>query len=257
MDPYLEPFWEDVHTSMMVYLRNALQSQLPEGLRARVEERITIDNEETGDKPSQFRPDAMVTASGPWASGGSVAAASAGVAEPIIISAEPRTARHLEIVDFARGERVITVIEVLSPSNKIGDRGREAYRRKQDAYLRTLVNLVEIDLIRGGEYALAAPLDDIPKGRLDAYLICVFRSFRRSWELYPVSVRKSLPAFRIPLRPSDSDAVVDLQSIVNQCYADGRYDRAIDYGSSPESAWDAADVLWMGDLLRSKGLRDL
>lgn len=256
MDPYLEEFWEDVHTSMMVYLRNALQSQLPDGLRARVEERVTVDMEEDEGKALQFLPDAVISESNPWATGTSKDSAPVNVAEPIIITADPKTERHLEIVDFRRGHRVVTVLEVLSPTNKLGDRGREAYRRKQDAYLRTPVNLVEIDLIREGGYALAAPLDDIPKSKLDAYMVCVFRATPPSWEVYPISMRTPLPAFRIPLRPSDRDVVVDLQPILDQAYADGGYDGDIHYDADPEPVKDAMELAWIGQLLREKGYRE-
>src|SRR6266436_1070046 len=75
MNPFLEDFWPDVHTSLMVYLRNALQPLLPEGLFARVEESLTIDVEGEP-RPHTYRADVLVA----HVSGGEAAAAEGGVA---------------------------------------------------------------------------------------------------------------------------------------------------------------------------------
>jgi hypothetical protein len=45
MDPWLELFWEDVHQRALTYAADALQEQLPGGLRARLQERVYVDNE--------------------------------------------------------------------------------------------------------------------------------------------------------------------------------------------------------------------
>ena len=36
MDPYLESYWGDVHTRLMVYASNQINAQLPDELQARV-----------------------------------------------------------------------------------------------------------------------------------------------------------------------------------------------------------------------------
>ena len=43
MDPYLEPFWGDVHSSLIVYFRDQINDQLPADLQARVEESLMAD----------------------------------------------------------------------------------------------------------------------------------------------------------------------------------------------------------------------
>jgi hypothetical protein len=43
MDPYLEEHWGDVHQAFVTYVRDALQPQLPEHLRARKQERVYIE----------------------------------------------------------------------------------------------------------------------------------------------------------------------------------------------------------------------
>ena len=71
--------------------------------------------------------------------------------------------RHLEIVEPSSGNRIVTVIELLSPVNKTMPAGRAAYRKKQSEYIQGMVNLVEIDLLRSGEFVLAMPEEDWPK----------------------------------------------------------------------------------------------
>src|SRR5579885_3509615 len=48
MDPYLERHWRDVHTSLVFLAKSALQSQLGEGLIARNEERLVVEEEGVG-----------------------------------------------------------------------------------------------------------------------------------------------------------------------------------------------------------------
>jgi len=44
-------------------------------------------------------------------------------AEPTIVETEPETSRWIEIVDLDTGGRVVTAIEVFSPSNKSRESG--------------------------------------------------------------------------------------------------------------------------------------
>jgi hypothetical protein len=46
MDQYLEPHWLDVRTSLVAEVRRAINHTLPEGLVARVEERVAIESDE-------------------------------------------------------------------------------------------------------------------------------------------------------------------------------------------------------------------
>ena len=57
MDPYLEAHWRDVHTSMMTYIRDQIQEQLPYDLVARVEETVSVDYE---DSSRSIAPDVRV-----------------------------------------------------------------------------------------------------------------------------------------------------------------------------------------------------
>lgn len=46
MDPYLEQYWGDVHTTLMVYARNQINESLPDDLQARVEESLSVETDE-------------------------------------------------------------------------------------------------------------------------------------------------------------------------------------------------------------------
>jgi hypothetical protein len=179
------------------------------------------------------------------------------VAEPYVVRLEdePQTLRHLEIVDTSDGGRVVTAIEMLRPANKVGSTGQLKYIRKQREYIDAGVNLVEIDLIRAGNFVLAVPEDRLPSACRTPYLICVRRATRRGQaELYPVPLRQALPNIPIPLRPADKDVVLRLQPLLDDCYRDGRYHR-IDYRADPVPRLGEADARWTQSILVEKGLR--
>jgi hypothetical protein len=158
-------------------------------------------------------------------------------------------------VDARTGGKVITIIEVLSRSNKVAGPGRDLYLRKQTEALQSGVNLVEIDLIRGGEPTTLTPPHLIPMEQREAYHVSVFRGARPlEREYYAAALRRSLPRVAIPLRDVDGDIAMDLQSLLNECYARGRHDD-IDYRAPAQPPLDADDATWADALLRSQRLR--
>jgi hypothetical protein len=256
MDPYLERYWGDVHASLMVYLRDQINELLPADLQARVEETVSVDAID-GDSRWLY-PDVQVVEE-PAALEYAPAVTVVGAAEPrlIAIPAESRTQRHLEIIDPNSGNRVVTAIEVLSPANKASESGRRLYRNKQRDYIQGRVNLVEIDLIRAGQFILAVPESTVPDSCRATYMICVRRVVHpHRAELYPIPLRDPLPAIRIPLRPNDTDLLLQLQPLIQHCYQSGRYDR-IDYRQPLRPPLDADDQPWADTLLREWGLAGL
>ncbi len=225
MDPFLEDFWPDVRTSLMVYLSNALQHQLPEGLFARVHESSTADMK--GEPRRGFRAAVLVA----HVSGGGMLAGEGGVAlmEPDLYRVvEEEAQRRVEIIDVRGGGEVVTVIEVLSRTNK--GEGSEAYRMKSRLCREAGVNLVEIDLLRGGRHVLAVPREEIPAHKVTPYTVCVGRGSKRGeFRVWHVGLMQRLPAVAIPLRPGDREAAIELQPLLEAAYRDGRYDRLIDY----------------------------
>lgn len=249
MDPYLEAHWRDVHTSMMTYIRDQIQEQLPYDLVARVEETVSVDYE---DSSRSIAPDVRVVEDFDDAVLGDQTV-SVAVAEPLLVLEEVRQiARHVQILDVSSGERVVTAIEVLSPTNKLTPSGREDYCRKQQDYLDARINLVEIDLLRGGEYVLAAALKKIPQAKRRPYMMSV--QCRTITKLFGASLREPLPVIPIPLRPTDREVSLNLQQIIDLVYARGRYVK-LSYQSDPEPAFSPEDSPWVDQLLREQGRR--
>src|SRR5437762_3272585 len=174
MDPYLERHWGDVHQAFITYIRDELQSVLPRDLRARMQERVYI---ELPDARHEYYPDVRVIEHprrpAPGGAATAVAEPASAVetrsgdlipAEPLLIhlDIEPVTEGYIEIVDVKTGYRVITSIEVLSPTNKRPGEGQQLYLKKRDDMKLARVNTVEIDLLRGGNRVLMIPLQQIP-----------------------------------------------------------------------------------------------
>jgi hypothetical protein len=255
MDPYLEQHWRDVHQSLVVYTRDRLRPQLPGNLRARVEERVFVETDEGSYHvcyPDVHRVE--------YPRGHDVAVASdaaVAVAEPFVIHLhdDPCSQGYLEIIDVGTGNHVVTVIEFLSPSNKLPGEGQELYLRKQREVRAAKASLVEVDLTRVGRRVLVAPPEKIPQARQTAYQACVTRGWKPEIAMvYPIPLAQRLPVIPIPLRETDKDVTLDLQALIEQCYANGGYDN-LDYRAEPVPPLEPADAAWAGEWLQSKGLR--
>jgi hypothetical protein len=256
MDPYLEAHWRDVHQRLVIYGSDELQAQLPDDLRARVEERVFVESDAEVER--SVYPDVRVIEH-PGRDSGTAGAGEAGaaVAEPLImhVEDEPASEGFIEIIDVGSGNRVITVIEVLSLSNKSPGEGQAAYKQKQRELRAGRVNLVEIDLLRSGHRVLSVLPERIPKSHRTTYQVVVRRGDRPlQAEIYAVPLRQRLPTVRVPLRPTDGDVTLDLQAMIDRAYQNGRYDD-IDYAVEPQPPLDPDDAAWADELLRAAGRR--
>jgi hypothetical protein len=111
------------------------------------------------------------------------------------------------------------------------------------------VNLVEIDLIRGGQPTTLAKPGLIPPHRLATFHTCIYRGADPDrLEFYAMPLRHRLPRLPISLRRSDPRVVLDLQAIVDTAYDRGRYDD-IDYSKPINPPLDPQDEPWARDLL--------
>jgi hypothetical protein len=256
MDPYLEQHWLDVHQRLVIYGCDQIQTSLPRDLLARVEERLVV---EPDDSPVRgIHPDVRVLEqpAPPGVSEAAGVAVAEEVEAPVLIdlSDEPITEGFIKIID-ATAERVVTVIEVLSLTNKLPGEGQRLYRQKQQQLNTGGVSLVEIDLLRAGEHVLNVPSRRIPRGHRTAYRVCIRRGWRpRRVELYRAPLEKRLPRIQVPLRETDQDVTLDMQALIELCYRNGRYDRT-DYTVAPDPPFDPPTAAWANELLKAKGLR--
>jgi len=250
MDPWLELFWRDVHASLIIYIRDHLQPQLPAPLVARAEEDVSVDID---DQNGGFvRPYVEVAEDRPEERGGvATLAPPTRVAKPLLLRvAEPEVHRRVEIIDPASGGRVVTAIEVLSPSNKLPGRARVAYKSKQRDFISAGVNLVEIDLVREGEWVFSADEGRVSARHRTPYMVCVFRATDSAIRaVYPLAFSERLPRIAVPLRARDRDIVLDLQRVIEQAYEGGRYDRT-DYRKPLHPPLPPEEAAWATKLLR-------
>lgn len=253
MDPYLESHWGDVHHSFITYARDQLNKDLPDELRARVEERVFVES------PAERRPivpDVRVLERPARRRKAVSSSGSVATAEPFVVPLAEITEGYIEIRDASSGHRVITVIEVLSPSNKTSGDAQEKYLRKRQELCAGRVSLVEIDLLRAGQRLLPFPLDWLPRDYRTPYQAWARRGSRLTdIEVYAVALRQPLPTLPIPLRPTDTDAKLQLQPLLEQCYENGSYAKDIDYRADPEPPLGTADARWADALLRKQGKR--
>ncbi len=253
MDPYLEQFWPDVHARLILYACDQLEEQLPNSLIARVEERVVLELESF--EPRPVYPDVKITERRGHGTADGAVASSVAVIEPVIVEyeGEPATETYINILEAGPGQRLVTVIEILSLANKLPGEGQRLYRQKQRELRDAGVSLVEIDLLRRGERVLSLAPSRIPRRVRTTYQVCARRGwFSRRFEVYPVPLRKPLPAIRIPLREKDKDVRLDLQALLGQAYRKGRYHLTIDYSEPPDPPLTGADARWARALVGSK-----
>jgi hypothetical protein len=246
MDPYLERpgLWNQVHADLIVSIRWFLIPLLRPRYHVAIEQMTYLSLLPPAERIVGI-PDTLVISSEDQGSTTATAPAAAGGSPVAVELPMPEEVKHryLEVRDVATGE-VVTVIEILSPSNKIGREGREKYERKRLKTLGSLTNLVEIDLLRAGQ-----PLPMKAPTRSD-YRLVVSRSQQRPWaDVYLFGVRDVIPEIPIPLRPHETEPVLPLNQILHDLYDQSGYDLVIDYQQPPDPPLSDEDAAWAEKLL--------
>jgi hypothetical protein len=236
MNPYLEQrdVWRDFHGSFLGRLRAALNPLVLPRFVVTLKESLYIDP--TDDDPELFGvTDAAVRSEIDQPTSGAVAVLPAPVTARI--PRAPRRLRRLAVTD-ARSRTLVTVIELLSPSNK--DRGpdRDQYARKRIEVILNGANLVEIDLLRGGQ---PLPMRGVPPHE---YHVLIGR--RTEWPsvgVWPIRLRHPLPAIPVPLTAGVPEPMVDLQAVLHTTYDEGGYEHYV-YRGDPDPPLTADDAVW-------------
>ncbi len=256
MNPYLEnpDIWPDFHNGLIGQLRDILGPQLPDRYRIALQRRVEVEEPFGG--PSELNlviPDALVTSDSavvPPASGETAAAVTAPPDEAVAVRVRmPREISVLWLrVETVPERELVTVVEVLSPTNKRPGEGRRRYIRKREAIVAGLVNLVEIDLLRRWE---PMPLETAPL--VSDYGILVCRGLESPGALlYPFMVQQRIPKFTLPLLSEDEAYApeVDLGSIVDRLHHTARYNLETRYDAPPpEPAFAPGVQEWVGERL--------
>lgn len=249
MDPWLERYWSDIHHKIIDNLADQIAAGLPDALFVRVEEMVYVIDSPGGDR--LIRPDVALFDFGSPAEAerdtGGVA-----VARPIRISIpeEPITEGYIEIRELREGHPLVTAVEVLSPTNKSNPTARAEYLQKREGYYRAKINVVELDLLRGGRHLVGVSLERLHPSLNTPYKCVVRRGGAMAGlEYYPLPLRERLPRIGIPLRSHDPVVGVDLQLPVDLAYERGRYSRIIDYTQLPEPPLSPDDAEWAAGMI--------
>jgi hypothetical protein len=234
MDPYLEDptLWPDVHHELISVARELLLAQLRPRYFVQIDERLYLadDNDEA---KAVIIPDIRVrkVRSGPSRGGTAAVVAAPGLQFGYGFEFDVHES-YLKLVD-RESNNVITVIEILSPANKVrNSAGRRDYESKRKDVLSGGTHFVEIDLLREG-----VPLPTPPTVPPHEYLAVVWRfpkgelkPIRLGW---PMSIREPLQPIPIPVRPEDPDAVLDLQKMLDTAYERAGYELRVNYAKDP------------------------
>jgi hypothetical protein len=252
MDPYLEgpDLWPGVHSRLVVYISDQLQPLIRPRYIAAVEERVYLEG-----PGREVVPDVSIRRQPRSFEGVTVANAPSDGPEVLVIPNLEIHESYIQILDRATGQKVITVIEVVSPTNKRTGAGRDSYLEKQREIRHSDAHLVEIDLLRAGYDVLAVPPDWLKKlGALD-YLVSVERAWRRGrFEVYRRMLQQPLPVVDVPLAGDDPDVQLKLQDVIAQVYDAGSYIDRIDYSQPCFPPLAEQDQAWANERIRDAGL---
>ncbi len=252
MDPYIEAcgLWGDFHTHLIEKIYDRLAEAVPDRYVVRTGERSYVVLVESEGKQSHpFLPDVSVTVprgrKRSRKKGGVALAELAGEIEPVTMRAfiqEEHREAFVEIYEMSPEHRLVTSIEVLSPSNqRPGSEGWELYQRKRQSLLLGDASLVEIDLLRRGQRM--PMLDRWPDS---PYTLLVAQAkTAQLCRVWPAHFRRRLPPLPVPLAKPDPDVPLDLQPMIDAIYQRSRYERSIDHSKPLNPPLDAADARWL------------
>jgi hypothetical protein len=267
MDPYLESpdIWPDFHNRLATQMSSLLNLSMPPPYYARLEMRPEVGVVEEEGYTRRIVPDVAVVRH-PWGSSnagatGVLDAPRADISKFYEFTSLDESIQHqfVEVRDASRGHKLITLIEIVSPTNKRRGPDQDSYRQKQREVLASDASLIEIDLLRSGGrlfaeaglYPHVARLSPPPD-----YIVLVNRAWRRGkasrgYQIFPVTVRELLPCFPVPLREGEKEVLLDLQFAFNRAYDEGPYRRgAVDYRSPPDPPLAEEHQAWATELLQ-------
>jgi hypothetical protein len=262
MDPYIEAcgLWESFHNRLIAKIDETLGQILPIGYTVDVPVRsYVVLMGQAGKDEHLAKPDIAVTHPSakkkPRKGKGSTAVVEAVEADDSVpmqaFIAEKFEETFVEIYAQREERILVTCIEVLSPSNKRPNtEGWEEYERKRQAMLLGRANFIEIDLLRDGhKFPMLTEWPNSP------YSLLVSRRtnapYCRVWKAH---FRRPLPPIPVPLLKGDPDLTLDLQPLIDNIYALGRYGEQLDYAKSLTPALADGDAVWVREILEDRSM---
>jgi hypothetical protein len=250
MDPYLEhpSLWPDVHNRLITAIADDLSERVAPRYYVGLERRTYLLKAD--DVVFIGRPDIAVASTTGASIGASLpATTSVTVLEVDVPMQDEVSENFLEIHEVKTG-KLITILELLSPVNKLHKQGREEYERTRGYVFRSWTNLVEIDLLRAGD-----PMPVVGAQVRSDYRILVSRGLQRPRaSLIACTLRQPIPAFMLPLLPGDDEPEVALNRILHALYQRARFDLRLDYSQPPIPPLAETDAAWARELITAHGL---
>ena len=150
MDPYLEQpdVWPGFHGQALTAIVAQLVPQVTPSYVVQMEEQLFI-HELSADQRHYLGRGDIAVGTGQWSSP-SIQTTPGVIAAPVEVrlpAVDIERQRYIEIRD-RRSRSLVTVIELLSPSNKRPGPDRDQYLAKRGVILASPAHLVEIDLLR-------------------------------------------------------------------------------------------------------------
>ena len=250
MDPYLERpgEWAQFHKALIYAAAAQLTARLPRHYRASFEEDLYL-HEPSADERRRFAvaDDAVVLEATPGDAGRVTMTAAAVPTTRMRFDPPVEVSHRFLEVRTADGKRVVSVVELLSPTNKTS--GLAKYLDKREGLRSAGVNLLQVDLLRGTGPRLLP--GDTPSHDYDAMLARADGGGEA--EVWLWGLRDTIPRLPVPLAEGDADATLDLRAAADRVYDELGLARFI-YARPPEPPLTDADAAWAAGLLRDAGV---
>jgi len=243
MNPYIErdAVWSDFHFGFINAMRRALVPQVQPEFYVKIDAHIFALS---GDEGRRLigRPDvSLARRATDDRTEGTVALLDAPIRLRLPEPAFEERVLFLQVFD-SEDHSLVTVIELLSPTNKNKKKDRDQFIGKREDILQSSVHYVEIDLLRGG---LRMPLEEMPA--CDYYVLVSAADDRPDVGFRPISLREPLPTIPIPMPESKSNVRLPLQELLHQAYDEAGYAGRI-YSGSPQPRLHGNDAKWARQL---------
>lgn len=234
MNPHLEAshLWQGFHNKLISETQTAFNRAAPQGYVAVMEQRLVIfpdEQQRQGDVVVRSTPDYAIKTKS------STSVLELGAPDGIVRAIPEDTYDwFIEIrTSPPTNSRVVTIIEVLSPSNKAaGSLGRREYKQKQRELMAGDTHLLEIDLLRFGTHTVATPLENLPPRDTWDYIVSLHRYSQRYHTAYWLNrISQPLPTIQVPLLPGDNDVLLNLEQIYQETYERGGFASLIELNS--------------------------
>jgi len=266
MDPYVEenPLFHEIHTQMLASAQGQLNPRLRPKYVARIERHAWVGGDwglEVGEFDEGVPDVAVIESNLNGADRKYPSSAKLATAAPTAVLTETLDPDELELMRQRRivvyvdrkPRQVVTVIELISPSNKqAGSTSQRLFLEKRDSAIHAGVNWVEIDLLRSGR-RFDSPAESEPSHYAAYLAIC--HGERREHQVFAWSVRDRLPTMAIPLLNGDA-APWDVQACFDEAYERTAADTEVDYATNPPPPrFSDEDLAWIRERLERDSIR--